>query len=88
MPEITQEQLDAVIDMAYLDGQVWHDIATSLTCTEAETVATFLEAFEIDGQGFLASHSTGDDGGDLHEPVLNAQGYVTCFRRRTDEERV
>lgn len=48
------------------DSYTLGDIATALTCTEAEAMAQFMRAFGYSADGFLREHGEGDDCGDQH----------------------
>jgi hypothetical protein len=64
-----QQQLDAVVKFFNTWGSdTLGDIATSLTCTEAEAMADLLRAFghERTAEWFIKDHAAGDDEGDLH----------------------
>lgn len=53
-----------VADMFH--GYTSYDIATALTCPEADALAELFEACGLDSGDFLDAHAEGDDGGDAH----------------------
>jgi len=68
---MTEQKLDAAAGLAAVlndGGYVLGDIATKLTCTEANALAEFVAAWITPefAQEFLAAHAEGDDEGDLH----------------------
>lgn len=63
-----QIRLAAMQDFLDLDRDMWDELATGMTCTEANVIAELYEAFgdEAGGAYLRKAHSYGDDAGDMH----------------------
>ena len=74
LPGTSQEvltRLDAAWELwhtCFSDPMLMWELATKLTCSEAETFASFMAAFGGDdyAAAFLEAHATSDEEGDLH----------------------
>lgn len=78
MMKLSSKQVCAVMGLAELHPDMWVMNGERFTCSEAEAIAEFLDAFGPYGDDFRASHAQGDDDvDDLHEPVMGVDGCLT-----------
>lgn len=66
-PQIFAPQIERFLDV-WSDSELLDNIATSLTCEEADALAGLLEFFDYDesAEVLIEAHATDDDEGDRH----------------------